>query len=114
MPRRVVFLFLGTVLLMAASFSYCSTAPQGHTCRWRWAKLRTIAGGSGSLCPSHWLLHPAHYAAPTWRVLHHGFRLRCPRDARGLRLSITEDDPETRLVIGHENSLFDKKIYFGV
>jgi hypothetical protein len=37
-----------------------------------------------------------------------------PRDARGLRLSITEDDPETRLVIGHENSLFHKKIYLGV
>ncbi len=36
-----------------------------------------------------------------------------PRDARGLRLLITEDDPETRLVIGHENSLLHKKIYFG-
>jgi hypothetical protein len=37
-----------------------------------------------------------------------------PRNARGLRLLITEDDPETRLVIGHENSLLHKKIYFGV
>jgi len=37
-----------------------------------------------------------------------------PRDARGLRLLITEDDPETRLVIGHENSLLHKKIYLGV
>jgi hypothetical protein len=37
-----------------------------------------------------------------------------PKDARGLRLLITEDDPETRLVIGHENSLLHKKIYFGV
>jgi hypothetical protein len=37
-----------------------------------------------------------------------------PRDARGLRLLITEDDPETRLVVGHENSLLHKKIYFGV
>jgi hypothetical protein len=37
-----------------------------------------------------------------------------PRDARGLRLLIAEDAPETRLVIGHENSLFHKKIYFGV
>jgi hypothetical protein len=37
-----------------------------------------------------------------------------PRDARGLRLLITEDDPETRLVIGHENSLFHKKIYIGL
>jgi len=37
-----------------------------------------------------------------------------PRDARKLRLLITEDDPETRLVIGHENSLLHKKIYFAV
>jgi hypothetical protein len=37
-----------------------------------------------------------------------------PRDARNLRLLITEDDPETRLVIGHENSLLHKKIYFAV
>jgi hypothetical protein len=36
------------------------------------------------------------------------------KDARGLRLLITEDDPETRLVIGHENSLLHKKIYFSV
>lgn len=37
-----------------------------------------------------------------------------PKDARGLRLLITEDDPETRLVIGHENSLLHKKIYFAI
>ena len=37
-----------------------------------------------------------------------------PRDARGLRLLITEDDPETRLVIGHENSFLHKNIYFGL
>ncbi len=37
-----------------------------------------------------------------------------PKEARGLRLLITEDDPETRLVIGHENSFLHKKIYFGV
>jgi len=37
-----------------------------------------------------------------------------PKDARGARLLITEDDPETRLVIGHENSLLHKKIYFSV
>ncbi|HKV61690.1 MAG TPA: hypothetical protein VJO16_07250 [Candidatus Acidoferrum sp.] len=37
-----------------------------------------------------------------------------PKDARNLRLLITEDDPETRLVIGHENSLLHKKIYFAV
>jgi len=37
-----------------------------------------------------------------------------PKDSRGLRLLITENDPETRLVIGHENSLLHKKIYFGI
>ena len=37
-----------------------------------------------------------------------------PKGARGLRLLITEDDPETRLVIGHENSLLHKKIFFSV
>jgi hypothetical protein len=37
-----------------------------------------------------------------------------PKDARGLRVLITENDAETRLVIGHENSLLHKKIYFGV
>lgn len=37
-----------------------------------------------------------------------------PKDTRGLRLLITEDDPETRFVIGHENSLLHKKIYFDV
>jgi hypothetical protein len=37
-----------------------------------------------------------------------------PNDAGGLRLLITEDDPETRLVIGHENSLLHEKIYFDV
>ncbi len=37
-----------------------------------------------------------------------------PRNARGLRLLITEEDPETRFVIGHENSLLHKKIYFAV
>ncbi len=37
-----------------------------------------------------------------------------PKSARSLRLLLIEDDPETRFVIGHENSLLHKKIYFGV
>ena len=37
-----------------------------------------------------------------------------PKQARGLRLLITEDDPETRFVIGHENSPLHKKTYFDV
>lgn len=37
-----------------------------------------------------------------------------PKAASGLRLLITEDDPETLLIIGHENSLFHRKIYLGL
>jgi hypothetical protein len=37
-----------------------------------------------------------------------------PKDAPGLRLLITEDDPETVLIIGHENSLWHRKIYLGL
>jgi hypothetical protein len=37
-----------------------------------------------------------------------------PKTARGLRLLITDDDPATRFVIGHENSLLHKKIFLGV
>ncbi len=34
-----------------------------------------------------------------------------PKNTPGLRLLITEDDPETLFIIGHENSLWHKKIY---
>jgi hypothetical protein len=37
-----------------------------------------------------------------------------PKGTRGLRLLITEDDPESRLIIGHENSFWHKKIYLGL
>ena len=37
-----------------------------------------------------------------------------PKDASALRLLITEDDPETVLIIGHENSLWHRKIYLGL
>jgi hypothetical protein len=37
-----------------------------------------------------------------------------PKEARGLRLWIAEDDPESRLVIGHENSFLHKKIYLSL
>lgn len=42
------------------------------------------------------------------------FAFDVPKEAGGLRLLITEDDPETRLIIGHENSLMHKKIYLGI
>lgn len=37
-----------------------------------------------------------------------------PAQARGLRLLITDDSPETRVLIGHENSLLHKKIYLAL
>src|SRR6266481_4952826 len=37
-----------------------------------------------------------------------------PNDVQKLRLLITEDDPETRFVIGDENSLLHKKIYLSL
>ncbi len=37
-----------------------------------------------------------------------------PKGASGLRLLITEDDPETLLIVGHENSLLHSKIYLGL
>lgn len=37
-----------------------------------------------------------------------------PREARGLRLLITEDDPQSHLLLGHENSPLHKKIYLGL
>jgi hypothetical protein len=37
-----------------------------------------------------------------------------PKDAHGFRLLLSEDDPETLLVIGHENSILHKKIYFAL
>jgi hypothetical protein len=37
-----------------------------------------------------------------------------PKHTSGLRLLITENDPETLLIIGHENSLLHKKIYLSL
>lgn len=37
-----------------------------------------------------------------------------PRDAHGLRFLIAEDDPESHLLLGHENSPLHKKIYLGL
>jgi hypothetical protein len=37
-----------------------------------------------------------------------------PPHSHGLRLLVTEDIPETRFILGHENSLLHKKIYFAV
>lgn len=42
------------------------------------------------------------------------FAFDVPNDGRGLRLLIIENDPETRFLIGHENSPFHKKIYLGL
>lgn len=66
------------------------------------------------------LERPANHSTPIAESLRPGESFTTdlvfdvPGDARGLRLLVTEDALETRLVIGHENSLLHKKIYFGV
>ncbi len=68
----VVLLFLGTVLLMGASFLvlfYGAARRSSFFARLGGGAALTIAAG----------YFATHYAAPTWRVLHHGFRLRCPQ-----------------------------------
>ncbi len=37
-----------------------------------------------------------------------------PKDSRGLKLLLTEDEPETKLLVGHENSILHKKIYWSL
>jgi hypothetical protein len=37
-----------------------------------------------------------------------------PKDTQGMRLLLTEGDAESMLVIGHENSLLHKKIFFSL
>jgi hypothetical protein len=37
-----------------------------------------------------------------------------PSGSRGLKLLITDDDPETKFLVGHENSFLHKKVYFGL
>jgi hypothetical protein len=63
---------------------------------------------SGGACPS--LTQPLR-PGESYKA---DFVFDVSKDARGLRLLITEDDPETLLVIGHENSLLHKKIYLGL
>jgi hypothetical protein len=101
-----VLLFLGTVLLMGASFLVLF---YGAARRSLLEKPPAKAGEvvTGFSTPLTTPLRPGESYTTD-------FVFDVPRDARGLRLSITEDDPETRLVIGHENSLFHKKIYLGV
>jgi len=42
------------------------------------------------------------------------FAFDVPRDARDLRLFISDDDPVSKLVVDHENSPFHGKIYLGL
>lgn len=108
-----------------------------------WFDERTISAhrGNGPLTPNRrkvWLVDDTgrsyepspegHFAlarsgnnsASMAQALHPGesyttdFVFDVPKASRGLRLLLIEDDPETRFVIGHENSLLHKKIYFDV
>ena len=86
------------VLLVDANGHAYERSPEGET------KLAHLAGDSGSLRQP---LRPGQSFAKD-------LVFAVPKDASGLRLLITEDDPETHLIIGHENSLLHKKIYLGL
>jgi hypothetical protein len=68
------------------------------------AKLARVNGDAGSLRQP---LRPGQSFAKD-------LVFDAPKDASGLRLLITEDDPETVLIVGHENSLLHRKIYLGL
>ncbi len=86
------------VLLVDANDHAYELSPEGE------AALAHLAGDSGSLRRP---LRPGQSFAKD-------LVFDVPKDAPGLRLLITEDDPETHLIIGHENSLLHKKIYLGL
>jgi hypothetical protein len=86
------------VLLVDANGHAYERSPEGET------KLAHLAGDPGSLRQP---LRPGQSFAKD-------LVFAVPKDATGLRLLITEDDPETHLIIGHENSLLHKKIYLGL
>src|SRR5580704_15814172 len=86
------------VLLVDASGHAYELSPEGE------AKLAHLTGDPGSLRQP---LRPGQSFAKD-------LVFAVPKDASGLRLLITKDDPETHLIIGHENSLLHKKIYLGL
>jgi hypothetical protein len=87
------------VLLLDASGGAFAESPQGEAALAR--------AGSGEPVSFRQPLRPGESISKT-------LVFDVPKDARGLRLLLTEDDPETRLVIGHENSLLHKKIYLAL
>jgi uncharacterized protein DUF4352 len=86
------------VLLVDANGDAYELSPEGE------AELAHLAGDSG---PLRRPLRPGQSFAKDLVFV-------VPKDAPGLRLLITEDDAETQLIIGHENSLWHKKIYLGL
>jgi hypothetical protein len=85
------------VLLESSGHAY-EQSPEGE---------RMLAGASGEQESLRQALRPGQ--SFTKDLVFDG-----PRDRAGLRLLITEDDPETHLIIGHENSLLHKKIYLSL
>jgi Domain of unknown function (DUF4352) len=89
-PRRVV--------LVDANGRAYAQSPEGE------AELVRVKGETGSLRQP---LRPG-------QSFRKDLVFDVPKDAAGLRLLITEDDPETVLIIGHENSLWHRKIYLSL
>jgi hypothetical protein len=86
------------VVLVDANGRAYTQSPEGE------AKLARVNGDAGSLRQP---LRPGQSFAKD-------LVFDVPKDASGLRLLITEDDPETLLIIGHENSLLHRKIYLSL
>jgi hypothetical protein len=84
--------------------------------------LRDDAGHSYSISPQGQtaLARVTNSSAPLTQSLHPGesyttdLVFDVARESRGLRLLLTEDDPETRFIVGHENSPLHKKIYLAL
>jgi hypothetical protein len=68
------------------------------------AELKGVEGQAGSLAEP---LRPG-------QSFERELAFDVPKEASGLRLLITEDDPETVLIIGHENSLWHPEIYLAL
>jgi hypothetical protein len=86
------------VLLVDANGRSYAQSPKGE------AALELVEGQAGSLRQP---LRPG-------QSLRKDLVFDVPKQASGLRLLVTEDDPETVLIIGHENSLWHRKIYLGL
>jgi hypothetical protein len=75
-------------------------------------RFQVSAKGQAAIARSHLPSTPLTEALRPGESYTTDLIFEVPADVHGLRLLVTEADSETRFVIGHENSLLHKKIYF--